>query len=157
MADNVYGWQLAAAEVERQFGPPKSEAQKLFLEKKLEEAWINDKCIGVACRAYKHAFGFERFPDIDVLVDLGLFYGRLADDSYDTIKASWDVWGDEVGFNHSLTEADNLDLVSDVVNHTAITATYAYAERIAKGGIAVEKMKKFGRALLGTASAIAGS
>lgn len=152
MAD-IYGWQLAVDEVERQFGPAKSDAQKSYLEHKFEELWVNDKIVSVASRIYKQVFGGKRFPDIDLLAEIALFYGQVCDDSCDAIYGGWDgAFG--VGLIHSITEDDNRDFVRSVVDVAALRATVAYAERVAKGGVAVEKMKKYGRALLGTASAI---
>ncbi|MEQ1611901.1 MAG: hypothetical protein ABL904_04045 [Hyphomicrobiaceae bacterium] len=121
------------------FGPPRTDAQKRYLENAVTNAFVSTGCFEVAARAYATAFGTSQYPDIDVVCELARFYGELADAGGDTFKA--DPAHDEVLRRMSW--------------HCAELATMRHARELAKGGLAIEKMRKFGRALLGSASSIA--
>ena len=122
------------------FGQPKTDAQRRYLEDLCRDNSGSAGCYAVAARAYAAAFGTKRFPDIDVVCGLAEFYGGLADGGHDTFEDS--------------EYQSNRELLRRMSWHCAELATVEHAKTLAKGDVAVEKMKKFGRALLGTASSI---
>jgi hypothetical protein len=133
--------QERVAKVTAVFGQPRSDAQRQYLERKIDDLRMHEGCYDVAARAYAVAFGTKRFPDIDVLGSLASFFGGLADGGHDT-------------FNAETKDEATRELLRRMSAHCAELATVEHARELAKGDVAVEKMKKFGRALLGTASSI---